>query len=77
MHLSFANGHLGKRGKDTGFGEDTAMMNLADGRSLVFYFLQAVQRFHEGTTSLSNSALLFQLPHFYDSGPRESAYGLE
>lgn len=36
------------------------------------YFLQSVQRPSEGTTSLSNSALLFQLPHFYDSGLCES-----
>lgn len=36
------------------------------------YFLQSVQRPSEGTTSLSNSALLFQLPHFYDSGVCES-----
>lgn len=40
------------------------------------YFLQSVQRPSKGTTSLSNSALLFQLPHFYDSGPCESAQGL-
>ena len=36
------------------------------------YFLQSLQWLCEGTTSLSDSALLFQLPHFYDSGPCKS-----
>lgn len=40
------------------------------------YFLQSVQWPREGTTSLSNSGLLFQLPHFYDSVLCESAKGL-